>query len=53
MGFSYMPVFIAGEMRTGFLVAQTVVVSMSSHIPLAILPITLAVAGAMRNTSAA
>jgi len=44
--------FMAGQMRTGALVAMTVVVSRSSAIPPAILPITLAVAGASRTRSA-
>ena len=46
-----MPVFIAGEKSTGAFVAMMVVVSMSSQMPLATLPITLAVQGATRKRS--
>ena len=52
IGFSYILVFIAGAINTFAFVAITVVVSISSAIPFAILPITLAVAGAIKNTSA-
>jgi len=41
--------FMAGQMSTGARVAMTVVVSRSSAMPPAILPITLAVAGANRT----
>ena len=53
MGFSYILVFMAGE--TSFLHwhANTVVVSISSARPCAIFAITLAVAGAIRQRSAA
>ena len=44
--------FMAGAMTTGARVAMTVVVSISSAIPFAILPITLAVQGAIRKQSA-
>ena len=47
-----MPVFIAGATITGARVASTVVDSMSSAIPQAILARMFAVAGAMRNRSA-
>ena len=52
MGFSYIRVFIAGEMIFGQVQAIKVVVSISSAIPWASLPITLAEAGATKNTSA-
>ena len=52
-GLSYMPVFIAGATTTGALVASSVVVTMSSAMPCAALAMTLAVAGAITNTSAA
>ena len=52
MGFSSIPVFMAGETSFGHLAARTVVVSMSSAMPWAILAMTLAVAGATRMTSA-
>ena len=45
-------VFIAGAMITGLLNAHTVVVKRLSHIPLAILDIVLAVAGAITIISA-
>ena len=48
----HMPVFMAGARRMGALVASTVVVSMSSAMPAAILAITLAVVGAMTKISA-
>ena len=48
-----MLVFIAGDMILWHLAAIIVVVSISSAIPFAILPITLALAGATINTSAA
>ena len=48
----HMPVFIAGATSTGALVARTVVESMSSAMPFAILPMMFAVAGAIRNRSA-
>ena len=51
-GFSYILVFIAGATIFVHLQARTVVVSISSAIPLAIFPITLAVAGAIKTTSA-
>ena len=51
-GFSHMPVFMAGATSTGARVASTVVESMSSAIPQAILARMFAVAGAMRNKSA-
>ena len=44
--------FIAGAIKTGAWVAIRTVVNKSSAIPLAILPITLAVAGAMTKRSA-
>ena len=47
-----MPVFIAGAIITGARVAMTVVESMSSAMPHAILPMMLAVAGAIRKRSA-
>jgi len=43
---------MAGEINTGAVLAITVVVNMSSAIPLAIFPITLAEAGAISMTSA-
>ena len=43
---------MAGEIITGHLHAITVVVSISSAIPFAILPITFADAGAIINASA-
>ena len=52
MGFSYIWVFIAGEIRTGAVLAMTVVVSISSAMPPAIFPITFAEAGAISITSA-
>ena len=52
MGFSSMAVFMAGATTLGQREASTVVVSMSSAMPWAILAITLAVAGAMRIRSA-
>ena len=52
-GAVHMPVFMAGARRIGALVARTVVDSMSSAIPQAILAMMLAVAGAMTNRSAA
>ena len=54
IGLSYIFVFIAGASRIGHRQAQaiTVVVSMSSAMPFAILPITLALAGATSTTSA-
>ena len=52
-GLSYMPVFMAGAITTGALVASSVVVTISSAMPCAALAITFAVAGAMTNTSAA
>ena len=52
MGFRYILVFMAGAMSLGQVHAITVVVSISSAIPAAIFPITLAVAGAMIITSA-
>ena len=52
MGFSSIPVFIAGETSLGHPAARTVVVSISSAMPWAILAMTLAVAGATRMTSA-
>ena len=47
-----MLVFIAGAISTFPVVAITVVVNISSAIPFATFPITLAVAGAIKNTSA-
>jgi hypothetical protein len=44
--------FIAGQINNGHLRAMTTVLSRSSAIPLAILPIVLAVAGAITATSA-
>ena len=52
MGFSSMPVFMAGATSFGHLAASTTVVSISSAMPCAILAITLAVAGATKITSA-
>ena len=52
-GLSYMPVFIAGAITTGALVAKSVVVTISSAMPCAALAMTFAVAGAITNTSAA
>ena len=52
MGFSSMPVFMAGDTSFGHRAASTVVVSISSAMPWAILAMTLAVAGATRMTSA-
>ena len=51
-GDSYMLVFIAGAITTGFRIAAKVVVSASSAMPLAILQSTFAVAGAMIIRSA-
>ena len=48
----YILVFMAGAIITGAVVAITVVVSMSSAMPDAILPMKFAVAGATRNRSA-
>ena len=50
--FSYMAVFMAGAMIFGQVHASTVVVSMSSAMPLASLAMTLAVAGAISTRSA-
>ena len=47
-----MPVFMAAAMSSGALVANAVVDSISSAMPQAILPMILAVAGAMTNRSA-
>ncbi len=47
-----MPVFMAGAITMGARAAMTVVVSMSSAMPAAVLPMKLAVAGAMTNRSA-
>ena len=47
-----MAVFIAGERYIGHVQAITVVVSISSAIPFAILPMQLAVAGAISTISA-
>jgi len=47
-----MPVFMAGEMSFGHLQARMVVVSISSAMPCASLPITLAEAGATSTRSA-
>ena len=47
-----MPVFMAGEMSFGHLQARMVVVSISSAMPCANLPITLAEAGATSTRSA-
>ena len=44
--------FIAGDISTGQVIAMAVVVSISSAIPKAIFPITLADAGATSITSA-
>ena len=52
MGFSNILVFMAGAMIFLHLQAITVVVSMSSAMPWAILPITSALAGAIITTSA-
>ena len=52
MGFSSIPVFMAGLTSLGHLTASTTVVSISSAMPWAILAMTLAVAGATRTTSA-
>ena len=52
MGFSSIPVFMAGETSLGHLAARMTVVSISSAMPWAILAIMLAVAGATRMTSA-
>ena len=51
MGFSHMPVFMAGEKSTGAFVAMMVVVSISSQMPPATFPMTLAVQGATRKRS--
>ena len=51
-GFSYMPVFMAGATSLGHRQASTVVVSISSAMPFAILAITLALAGATSTRSA-
>ena len=48
----HMPVFMAGATSTGAFVASTVVLSMSSAMPQAILARIFAVAGAITNTSA-
>ncbi len=47
MGFSYMWTFIDGAISTGAVVASRIVVRRSSAIPEAILPMMLAVAGAI------
>lgn len=52
MGFSNICVFMVGAMSFLHRQAMTVVVSMSSAIPFAIFPITLAEAGAIKTTSA-
>jgi hypothetical protein len=52
MGFSYMAVFMAGQMIIGAVVAITTVESISSAMPAAILPMILAVAGAITKTLA-
>ena len=52
MGFKNIFVFIAGEIKIGQRHAITVVVSMSSAMPFAILPMTFALAGAMSTMSA-
>ena len=52
IGFSYIFVFMAGEIIFLHLQAITVVVSISSAIPFAIFPITFAEAGAISTTSA-
>ena len=51
MGFSHIPVFMAGAKSTGAFVAMMVVVSISSQIPEATFPMTLAVQGATRKRS--
>ena len=53
MGFSSIPVFMAGLTSLGQRAASTTVVSISSAMPCAIFAITLAVAGAIRIRSAA
>ena len=50
--FSYILVFMAGETSLGHFAASIVVVSISSAMPFAILPITLADAGATMKMSA-
>jgi len=54
IGFSYMFTFIAKAKNTGFLTetAERIVVSISSAIPFATLPIILYVAGAIKTISA-
>ena len=52
IGFSIIPVFMAGAMILGHFAGMIVVLSISSAIPPAILPIILADAGATMNTSA-
>ena len=51
-GLAHMLVFMAGAKSTGTLVAMTMVVRKSSAMPLAILPMMLAVAGAITSRSA-
>ena len=51
-GLSYMCTLAAGHTINGAVQAHAVVVSKSSQMPLAILAITLTVAGAIRNKSA-